>query len=139
MNTLPLSRRANLVSWGCQIIAALILGQTLFFKFTGAPESIYIFSSLGAEPWGRYATGALELVAVVLLLTPRMAAAGAVLAMGLMGGAIMSHLTSLGLEVQGDGGLLFGLAVTTLIACTIVAFLRRSAVPLVGGWIAARI
>jgi hypothetical protein len=137
--TTPLTRNANLVSWICQLTAAIILGQTLFFKFTGAPESVYIFSALGVEPWGRYGTGTLELVAVVLLLTPRTAAAGAVLAMGLMGGAIMGHLTRLGLEVQGDGGLLFGLAVTTLLATTVVAFLRRNAIPLVGHWIAARI
>jgi hypothetical protein len=135
----PLSRSANALSWICQLTAAIILGQTLFFKFTAAPESIYIFSRLGAEPWGRYGTGALELVAVILLLMPRTAAAGAVLAMGLMGGAIMGHLTKIGLEVQGDGGLLFGLAVTTLIATTVVAFLRRDAIPVVGHWIAARI
>jgi hypothetical protein len=138
VKNVPLNRRANLVSWTCQILAAAILGQTLFFKFTGAPESVYIFSALGVEPWGRYGTGALELVAVILLLRPRTAAAGAVLGMGLMAGAIMGHLTTLGLEVYGDGGLLFGLAVTTLIACATVAWLRRDAIPLAGNWIAAR-
>ncbi len=134
-----LSRGATVVSWICQLTAAVILGQTLFFKFTGAPESVYIFSSLGAEPWGRLGSGALELVAAILLLMPRTAAAGAVLAMGLMAGALMAHLTKLGIEVQGDGGLLFGLAMTTLIASAIVAFLRRSAIPLIGHWISARI
>lgn len=134
----PLNARHRTVSWICQILAAVILGQTLFFKFTGAPESVYIFSALGVEPWGRYATGALELVAVILLLRPRTAATGAVLGMGLMAGAIMGHLTRLGLEVYGDGGLLFGLAVTTLLACSLVAWLRRDAIPLVGNWIAAR-
>ena len=132
MKDVMLSRAGLITSWCCQLIAAIILGQTLFFKFSGAPESRYIFSTLGVEPWGRYATGTLELIAAILLLTPRTAALGAVLAMGLMGGAIMSHLTKLGIEVQGDGGLLFGLAVTTLLAATIVAFLRRGQIPILG-------
>jgi len=132
MRQVILSRGALITSWGCQLLAAIIMGQTLFFKFTGAPEARYIFTTLGVEPWGRYGTGTLELITVILLLTPRTAALGAVLAMGLMGGAIMSHLTKLGIEVQGDGGLLFGLAVTTLLAATIVAFIRRGQIPILG-------
>src|SRR5258706_15856023 len=103
---LPMGRPALVVSWVCQIIAAVILGQTLYFKFTGAPESVYIFSALGAEPWGRIGTGVLELVAVALLLYPRTPVLGAALAAGLMVGAIGAHLTRLGVEVQGDGGAL---------------------------------
>ena len=132
MRDAMLSRGAVITSWIGQLTAAIILGQTLFFKFTGAPEARYIFSTLGVEPWGRYATGTLELITVILLLTPRSAALGAVLAMGLMGGAIMSHLTRLGIEVQGDGGLLFGLAITTLLAATIVAVIRRVQIPILG-------
>jgi hypothetical protein len=132
MRDAMLSRGAVITSWIGQLTAAIILGQTLFFKFTGAPEARYIFSTLGVEPWGRYATGTLELITVILLLTPRSAALGAVLAMGLMGGAIMSHLTRLGIEVQGDGGLLFGLAITTLLAATIVAIIRRVQIPILG-------
>lgn len=117
---------ARITSWIAQLVAAAILGQTLFFKFTGAAESRYIFAQLGVEPWGRIGTGVLELVAVILLLSPRTAVYGGVLALGLMGGAIMSHLTKLGIEVQGDGGLLFGLAIaTTLAAATIVAIRFR--------------
>ncbi len=127
-----LGRTATLVSWGCQLGAAVILGQSLFFKFTGAAESKYIFSTLGMEPWGRYATGIAELVAVALLLNPRTAVLGAGLTTGLMGGAIMSHLTKLGIEVQGDGGLLFGLAVTVLLLSAIVIVLRRRDLPFVG-------
>ena len=134
-----MSRSATLTSWACQILAAIILGQTLFFKFTGAAESRYIFERLGAEPWGRYGTGALELVAVILLLTPRTAAVGAALAVGLMTGAIGGHLTKLGIEVKGDGGLLFGLAATTLVASAVVLFLRRAELPIVGPWLAARV
>jgi putative oxidoreductase len=127
-----LTRGARIASWTCQLIAAAILGQTLFFKFTGAPESRFIFSTLGIEPWGRYATGIAELVAVILLLNPSTAAVGGVLAMGLMGGAIMSHLTRLGIEVQGDGGLLFGLAITVLVTSAVVVALRRYQLPILG-------
>jgi hypothetical protein len=130
-----LGKGTMIVSWICQLTAAIILGQTLFFKFTGAPESRYIFSTLGIEPWGRIGTGVLELIAVGLLLYPRTPAIGAVLAMGLMGGAIMSHLTRLGIEVQGDHGLLFKLAVTVLLSAALVAFLRRRELPVLGAYL----
>jgi hypothetical protein len=121
------------VSWIAQLIAAVILAQTLFFKFTGAPESKFIFSTLGVEPWGRILTGVLELVAVGLLLTPRWAGVGGLLSLGLMGGAVMGHLTKLGLVVQDDGGLLFALAVTVFAAAALVVWLRRAELPLIGG------
>jgi hypothetical protein len=130
--TSSLGRGAAITSWICQLTAAVILAQTLFFKFTGAPESRYIFSTLGIEPWGRIGTGVAELVTVVLLLYPKTSVLGAVLAIGLMGGAIMSHLTRLGIEVQGDHGLLFKLALTVLVAATIVVVLRRRELPVVG-------
>jgi hypothetical protein len=129
---LKLTRRATLASWICQLTAAIILAQTLFFKFSGAAESRYIFSTLGVEPWGRIGTGALELVAVLLLLTPSAAVLGALLSLGLMGGALLSHLTKLGIEVQGDGGLLFGLACTVTLVSAIIVFLRRGQLPVVG-------
>ncbi|HEY7681815.1 MAG TPA: DoxX family protein [Gemmatimonadales bacterium] len=132
MTSMQLPRNASLLSWACQITAAVILAQTLFFKFTGAPESRYIFSTLGIEPWGRIGTGVAELVAVALLLYPKTPAIGAVLAIGLMMGAIVSHLTRLGIEVQGDHGLLFKLAVTVLLTATVVLILRRRELPLVG-------
>ncbi len=127
-----LSKRMMTLSWICQIAAAAILGQTLFFKFTGAPESVYIFSTLGAEPWGRIGSGVLELVAVALLLYPRTPALGAALAIGLMLGAIGAHLTRLGIEVQGDGGTLFALAIAVLLASLVVVTIRRRDLPLVG-------
>jgi hypothetical protein len=120
------------VSWIAQILAASILAQTLFFKFTGAPESKFIFSTLGLEPWGRLLTGLLELVAVGLLLTPRWAGGGGLLSLGLMGGALLGHLTKLGLVVQDDGGLLFALAVTVFAAAALVVWLRRTELPLIG-------
>jgi putative oxidoreductase len=132
MKAMELTRGATLASWACQLTAAAILGQTLFFKFTGAPESRYIFSTLGIEPWGRIGTGVAELIAVVLLLYPRTSVLGAVLAVGLMGGAIMGHLTKLGIEVQGDHGLLFKLAITVLVTSLIVVVIRRRDLPIVG-------
>jgi putative oxidoreductase len=129
---MPLPRGANIVSWVCQLTVAVILGQTLFFKFSGAPESKYIFSALGVEPWGRIATGILELIAVGLVLYPKTPVVGAVLAIGLMGGAIAAHLTRLGIEVQGDHGLLFTLALTVLCAALVVLVLRRRELPMVG-------
>jgi hypothetical protein len=127
-----LSGRSAGVSWILQLLAAAILGQTLAFKFTGAPESRWIFEQLGAEPWGRWASGTAELVAVVLLLVPRTAALGALLALGVMAGAIGSHLTRLGIEVGGDGGTLFALALVTTAASATVAWIRRAELPLVG-------
>src|SRR5512138_1632562 len=114
--TTHLSRPATVASWGLQLLAAGILLQTLFFKFTAAEESVYIFTTLGMEPWGRIGSGIAELIAATLLVVPALAPAGAVLAMGIMAGAIASHLTVLGIEVKGDGGLLFGLAITVFIS-----------------------
>jgi putative oxidoreductase len=133
MKTLTrLSRGQQAVSWILQLAAAGILFQTLFFKFTGAPESVYIFSTLGMEPVGRLGSGVAELVASVLLLTPATITLGALLAMGVMSGAIVSHLTVLGIEVQGDGGLLFALAVAVFISSAIVLLLRRTELPYIG-------
>src|SRR6201987_3330480 len=107
MNT----RRSTIIAWICRIAAAVILLQTLFFKFTGAPESVYIFTKVGLEPWGRIGSGIIELIAAILLLVPRFTWLGAIIAIGVIGGAIMSHLTVLGIVVMDDGGLLFILAV----------------------------
>src|SRR3954451_23286309 len=118
--------RAVLIgSWILRIVAAIILLQTLFFKFTGAAESVYIFSTLGVEPWGRIGSGVVELIAAILLLVPATTTVGAALALGVITGAILSHLTVLGIEVQGDGGLLFGLAITVFVASGVILLLRR--------------
>jgi hypothetical protein len=125
-----LTKPERIVSGICRIIAAVILGQTLFFKFTGAEESIYIFTKVGLEPWGRYGSGVVELAAAVLLLTPRFAWAGALLALGVICGALASHLTVLGIVVMGDGGLLFGLAITVFATSAVTAFLHRRQIPI---------
>ncbi|WP_420399374.1 DoxX family membrane protein [Flagellimonas sp.] len=110
----------NIISWILRLAAALILLQTLFFKFTGAPESIYIFEQVGMEPWGRYGSGVVELIASALLLWPRTIGLGALMGIGVISGAIFFHLTSLGIEVQGDGGLLFYLAVIVFLCCAVL-------------------
>jgi hypothetical protein len=127
-----MSRRATFVSWALRVVAAAILAQTLFFKFTAAPESVHIFETLGMEPWGRIGSGVAELVAVALLLRTRTVALGALLALGVMAGAIASHLTRLGIAVQDDGGLLFGLALVVTGSCAALLWIHRRSLPLVG-------
>jgi len=128
----PMTTPVLVVSWISRIAAAIVLLQTLFFKFTAAPESVYIFTKVGVEPWGRIGSGIVELMAAILLLTPRFVWAGAFLALGVMAGAIVSHLTVLGIEVQGDKGLLFFLAITVFVTSAIALFLHRAQVPVIG-------
>src|SRR5438067_4489932 len=125
-------RWVKALSWGCRAIAAVILLQTLYFKFTAAPESVYIFTKVGAEPWGRLGSGVVELIAAVLILTPRFTWLGSILAAGVMAGAILSHLTILGIEVQGDKGLLFALALIVFVCSTANLLLHRSEIPVIG-------
>jgi len=108
-----------------RIVAAAILFQTLYFKFTGASESIYIFKQLGVEPYGRIGSGIVELIASIFLLVPRTIYIGAFLGFGTMFGAIFSHIFVLGIEVQNDGGTLFALALIVLLCCSILLFLER--------------
>lgn len=113
------SKTKTVINWVLRIVPALIMLQTLYFKFTGAEESIYIFTEVGMEPWGRYLVGTTELVAGVLLLTSWYGL-GALIGIGAMSGAIFFHLTKLGIEVQGDGGYLFALALTVFTTCTLL-------------------
>jgi hypothetical protein len=128
-----LTKPQRIISWICRLTAAVILLQTLFFKFTGAPESIYIFTKMGLEPWGRYGSGVAELAASLLLLMRCRAWLGAILALGVMGGAIVSHLTVLGIVVQNDGGLLFGLALTVSACSAVTLYLHRRQIPFYPG------
>jgi len=125
------TKSPRVLSWICRIVAAVILGQTLFFKFTGSEESVYIFTKVGLEPWGRYGSGVAEMVAAILLLTPRFAWAGALLTIGGISGALVSHLTVLGIVVKDDGGLLFGLAITVFMASAVTAMLHHRQIPVV--------
>ncbi|WP_153799859.1 DoxX family protein [Foetidibacter luteolus] len=110
-------QQKNIGRWILRLVAAVIMLQTLFFKFSAAPESVYIFSELGMEPWGRIATGVLELLASVLILIPASTSLGALLGAGLMAGAVSFHLTKLGIAVQDDGGQLFAYALIVLFCC----------------------
>jgi putative oxidoreductase len=120
------------VRWVLAIIAAIILLQTLFFKFTGAEESIYIFTQVGAEPVGRIGSGIIELIAAWLILWPRLTALGSLLAWGVMSGAILSHLTILGIVVKNDGGSLFILACVVWMCSALLLVDQRRMLPLVG-------
>lgn len=106
--------------WGARVVAALILAQTLFFKFSASTESVYIFSTVGIEPWGRIGIGVLELIASLLLIINSLAWAGALMGLGLMFGAIGMHLTLLGIDVQDDGGYLFALAIIVAICSAFI-------------------
>src|SRR5438477_11014317 len=125
----------TIIAWICRVAAAVILLQTLFFKFTAAPESVYIFTKVGLEPWGRIGSGIAELIAAILILIPRTTWIGAGLALVVMFGAIFSHLTVLGVAVMGDGGLLFGLALAVAICSAVLLFLQRRRVPIIGAYL----
>jgi uncharacterized membrane protein YphA (DoxX/SURF4 family) len=116
----------NLLLWACRIIAAVIMLQTLYFKFTAAPESVYIFTTVGMEPYGRIATGIAELIAAVLIIFPRTSLAGALLALFIMLGAIASHLFILGIEVMNDGGQLFIYAIIVTAASFYIIYRHTS-------------
>lgn len=115
----------TIISWLLRITAAVILLQTLYFKFTAAPESVELFTKLGVEPWGRIGTGVIELITSILLLVPATAFIGAFLGVGLMAGAILSHLSVIGIESQGDGGQLFTLAIIVVVCCLDVMLLHK--------------
>jgi hypothetical protein len=131
---------ATVLSWSAQVVVAAILAQTLYFKFTYAPETQAIFAGRGGRPMAT-AVGLFELLCVVLLLVPRSAAFGAVLTLLVIGGAIFTHLTSLGIQItdpttgQKDGGLLFGLAVTVAVGAAVVLACRWRQLADLAGWL----
>ncbi|TGM13504.1 DoxX-like family protein [Leptospira selangorensis] len=110
----------NRLSTILSVFSALVFLQTLFFKFTGQDESVHIFSTLGIEPWGRIGTGSVEFFVAALLIFPPSRFVGALVGFGLMIGAVLSHLLFLGIVVDDDGGLLFAMAVSVLVSCTII-------------------
>ena len=128
------SKAFIITSWTLRGIAAVILLQTLFFKFTGAKESVYIFTTLGMEPWGRIGSGVAELIASILLLLPQTVVFGAILSLGVISGAIFFHLTKLGitLPLVDDHGELFALAIIVFVCSAVVLIMHRDELPLVG-------
>ena len=114
-----------------RLTVAIILLQTLYYKFGAHEDSVYIFKILGLEPHGRIGIGVMELIASILILIKRTSWAGALLSVGLMAGAIFSHLTQLGIEVKGDGGQLFYMAIGTLVLSLFVLWSERKQIPFI--------
>jgi putative oxidoreductase len=112
------------------LIAAAIMLQTLYFKFTAHPDSVYIFTQLGMEPYGRIGIGVMELITSILLLIPRTRPYAAVLGVGIISGALFFHITKLGINVNNDGGKLFGLALATFICCALLIWVERKKLPI---------
>lgn len=126
------NRTMMIASWVLRGIAAVILLQTLFFKFTGAKESVYIFSTLAMEPWGRIGSGVVELIASILLLLPKTVVFGALLSLATISGAIFFHLTKLGIALPAvdDRGELFSLALVVFVCSAGVLMLHRQELPM---------
>ena len=129
---MPLTPLTLWTSRVLRVVVAAILLQTLFFKFTGAPESVLIFRTLGMEPWGRWGSGVAEAIASVLLFWPSLQAVGALLVLAVMSGALTAHLTRLGIPVAGDGGLLFALALAAWLGAAAVLWMHRKSLPVLG-------
>ena len=128
--------KSRLLYWVLRLIPAVILLQTLYFKFSGAEVSKYIFTQMGMEPWGRYGTGVFELIAGILLLIPKRSVLGAFLSLGVISGAIFSHLFVLGIEVMGDHGQVFYMAVVVFICCSIIMLQNKRDIPVIGKYFA---
>jgi uncharacterized membrane protein YphA (DoxX/SURF4 family) len=115
-----MQKYSNILLWVCRLLAAIIMLQTLYFKFSAVEESVYIFSQLGIEPWGRIGSGIVELIASALILYPPLTVYGSVLALGTMSGAIGAHIFKLGISVQGDGGQLFIYALLVFVSSLVL-------------------
>lgn len=115
----------NIISWILRLTVAIILIQTLYFKFTAHPDSVHIFSTLGVEPWGRIGLGIVELFTAILILLPTTKNIGMMLSLGIIIGAVVSHLIVLGINVSNDGGGLFILAIIVLVASGIYLFMHK--------------
>ena len=115
-----------------RIIVSILLIQTLQYKFTAHPDSVYIFSKVGLEPFGRIGIGVLELIAAFLIIFPKTIWAGAILTLGIIGGAILMHLTQLGIVINNDGGKLFYMALSVFILSALILFNQRKNIPIIG-------
>lgn len=131
-----MNKPTNYVLLAAKGVAAVLMLQTLYFKFQAAPESVYIFTKVGIEPWGRIGTGVIELIASILILIPRTAWIGAGLGLGVMLGAILTHLALLGIEVQNDGGQLFFYAIAVAVSCIVILYITRQQwISVLFGWL----
>src|ERR1041384_1560870 len=134
MTIMEHSRAFIVTSWILRLIVAAILLQTLFFKFSAAKESVYIFSTLGMEPWGRIGSGIFELIASILLLIPGTVTVGAAMALAATGSAILFHLTRLGVALRAVGaqGGLFALAIVVPVSARGLLLMPGKELPLIG-------
>ena len=115
-----------------RVVIALILIQTLRFKFTAHPDSVYIFSKVGLEPYGRIGIGIVELIAAILILIRRTIWLGALVTLAVISGALILHFTTLGIEINNDGGTLFYMALLVFILAFVVLYLLREEIPIIG-------
>lgn len=115
----------NTISWMLRLTVSVILLQTLYYKFTAHPDSVHIFSVLGVEPWGRIGLGIIELIIAFFILLPKTSLIGMLASLGIILGAVFSHVLVLGVNVSNDGGGLFTLAIIVLIASTIFLFMHK--------------
>lgn len=115
-----------------KITIAVIMIQSLFFKFSGAQESIDLFTKLAGkrEAFFRIGIGILELITSIILFVPQKTWLGASLSLGIMSGAVLSHLTILGVAHHNDGGALFFCALLALVSSSILLYLHRKEVTL---------
>ena len=97
-----------------RLIIVIIIGQTLPFKYAGHEESIWIFTQMGWEPWGRYLIAIIETVAIILLVSPWYLI-GSIITLSIISAANFLHFTRLGIDINGDGGLLFGLSIAVIL------------------------
>lgn len=121
----------NKIYFILKLVVAFILVQTLYFKFSAHPDSVHIFSTLGLEPYGRVGIGVLELIAAILLFIPKTVWMGALLSLGIISGAIFSHLTKLGIEINGDGGKVFYMAIIVFVLSAIILLKNRKNIPFI--------
>lgn len=108
-----------------RLVIAIIYLQTLYFKFSGAEESKYIFTMLKMEPEGRIISGILELIISIFILFPKTYLIGSFISLGMISGAIFSHLFILGIEIQNDSGLLFTLAIIIFLCSLLILIIQR--------------
>ena len=118
--------KKNIISWVLRLTVAIILLQTLYYKFTAHPDSVHIFKELGVEPWGRIALGIMELIIAMLILMPQTQIIGMAGSLGVILGAIFSHFLVLGINVSNDGGGLFTLALIVFFASTIYLIMHKN-------------
>jgi hypothetical protein len=115
----------NTISWILRLTVSVIFLQTLYYKFTAHPDSVHIFSALGLEPWGRIGLGFVELITSVLILFNKTKIIGMLTSIGIIVGAVFSHILVLGVNVSNDGGGLFTLAIIVLVASIIFLFVNE--------------